>query len=146
MLTKELGVGQVSARTGVPVSTLHYYESFGLISSNRTAGNQRRYERHVIRRLSLISFAQELGVPLKEIRQALSVLPMTKAPTMAQWEKMAKTWEIKLDRRIARMQRLKDNLSGCIGCGCLSLRRCVIYNRNDIRGDEGPGPRTLISG
>ncbi len=145
MTTRELSVGQVAARTGLAVSTLHYYESIGLIVSNRTRGNQRRYERNVIRRLSMIRFAQELGVSLKEISEAFAILPERQVPSMIEWGKLAKNWGTKLDARIARLQKLRDNLAGCIGCGCLSLKRCSIYNRDDVRALEGPGPRTLIN-
>jgi MerR family redox-sensitive transcriptional activator SoxR len=142
----EWTVGQVSERTGLPVSTLHFYERQGLVKASRTRGNQRRYSRAAVRRLSIIRFAQELGIPLKEIAEALSALPDDRIATREDWEEISAQWSKLLDERLARLQRLRDNLGTCIGCGCLSLDRCVIYNRNDMRAAEGPGPRTLVAG
>jgi MerR family redox-sensitive transcriptional activator SoxR len=146
MTPLEWTVGQVSERTGLPVSTLHFYERQGLVKAARTRGNQRRYSRAAVRRLSIIRFAQELGIPLKEIAEALSALPDDRIATREDWEAISAQWSKLLDERLARLQRLRDNLGTCIGCGCLSLDRCVIYNRNDMRAAEGPGPRTLVAG
>lgn len=143
-MAKELSIGRVAARSGVAVSALHFYESKGLIASNRTAGNQRRYEKSVLRRLGVIKFAQELGIPLGEIKQALSSLPIERAPNKADWAKLSSRWANELNDRIARLQRLRDKLDGCIGCGCLSLDTCVMYNRDDELAVKGAGPRTLI--
>lgn len=144
--SREWTVGEVAARTGLPVSTLHFYERQGLVAANRTAGNQRRYDRAALRKLSIIRFAQELGIPLKEVAEALGALPEGKLATGKDWEAMAGAWAQKLEARIARLERLRDNLAGCIGCGCLSLERCAIYNKDDCRAAEGPGARTLVAG
>ena len=141
---REWTVGQVAARTGLPVSTLHFYERQGLVTAHRTAGNQRRYDRAALRRLSIVRFAHELGIPLKEIGRALNALPEGTVATRADWETMAAGWADRLDDRIARLERLRGNLAGCIGCGCLSLDRCAIFNKDDRRAAEGSGPRTLI--
>lgn len=143
-MVKEFSVGRVAQRSGVSVSALHFYESKGLITSNRTAGNQRRYAPAVLRRLGVIKFAQELGIPLAEIKQALAGLPTERAPNREDWESLSSQWAGQLDARIADLTRLRDKLGGCIGCGCLSLDRCAIYNKEDERAAEGAGPRTLI--
>lgn len=143
-MARELSIGRVAVRSGVAVSALHFYESKGLIASNRTAGNQRRYAPAVLRRLGVIKFAQELGIPLGEIKAALSALPTERAPNKADWAKLSRRWAGELDARITRLERLRDKLDGCIGCGCLSLDTCVMYNRDDARAVEGPGPRSLL--
>jgi MerR family redox-sensitive transcriptional activator SoxR len=138
-----LTVGQVAKRSGVAVSTLHYYETEGLIKSWRNRGNQRRYAREVLRRVAVIKVAQRAGIPLKSIRTALSVLPNSRTPTAEDWAKLATGWKADLDDRIARLSRLRDQLGGCIGCGCLSLGVCPLRNPRDKLSKQGPGPRLL---
>lgn len=144
-MARELTVGDVAARSGVAVSALHFYEAKGLIRSHRTAGNQRRYGGDVLRRLGVIRIAQEVGVPLAEIGAALSSLPDGRTPTRADWKRLSTRWARDLDRRIARLQRLRDGLSDCIGCGCLSIDRCALRNPDDRLGKEGPGARRLMA-
>ncbi|MCL6713607.1 redox-sensitive transcriptional activator SoxR [Pseudomonas sp. R2.Fl] len=139
----ELTVGEVAARAGVAVSTLHFYESKGLIHSWRNAGNQRRYPREVLRRVAIIKVAQRTGIPLAEIRDALSSLPEGRTPTAADWRKLSARWQADLDDRIERLTRLRDHMDSCIGCGCLSLKVCPLRNPLDELADEGPGPRLL---
>jgi MerR family redox-sensitive transcriptional activator SoxR len=139
----ELTVGQVAQRSGVAVSTLHFYESQGLITSRRTAGNQRRYPREVLRRVAFIRVSQGVGIPLRRIKTALDQLPDGRTPTRGDWERLSQAWRDDLDDQISRLQQLRDNLSGCIGCGCLSLDRCTLMNPDDILGRQGPGPRNL---
>jgi len=143
-MARDFSVGEVAARCGVAVSTLHFYEAKGLISSARSRGNQRRYAKDVIRRVSLIKFAQELGISLSEIGAALSTLPERRTPNRGDWKIMAAKWSRDLDQRILRLQRLRSSLDDCIGCGCLSLQRCRIRNPNDNLALEGPGPRRLL--
>ncbi|ODP99389.1 redox-sensitive transcriptional activator SoxR [Salinivibrio kushneri] len=131
----EMSVGQVAKRAGVKVSTLHFYEQKGLIASWRNAGNQRRYDRAVLRRLAVIKAAQHVGLSLEEIGEALSELPSHRAPTKEQWRDMAQRWDATLNEQIARLQQLQANLSGCIGCGCLSMKTCSLYNPNDVVGE-----------
>ena len=135
--------GEVSERAGVAVSALHFYEREGLIESERTAGNQRRYHRDVLRRISFIRVSQGLGISLAAIREALESLPDDKVPTKADWARLSQRWRADLDSRIDQLQRLRDNLDGCIGCGCLSLQTCAIYNHEDALATLGPGPRRL---
>lgn len=142
-LQAELGVGEVARRSGVAVSTLHFYESRGLIESRRSAGNQRRYARDVLRRVAVIKVAQRCGIPLSEIRAALGALPRRRTPTADDWAKLSARWRADLDARIARLTRLRDRLDRCIGCGCLSLVACPLRNPHDALGEEGPGPRLL---
>lgn len=139
-----LTVGEVAARSGLPVSTLHFYERKGLIRSHRSSGNQRRYERDVLRRLAIVHMAHELGVPLSEVGAALSQLPDGHVPTAKDWQQMSEAWRDRLDTRITLLQRLRDELSGCIGCGCLSLQTCPLMNGQDRLGAEGSGPRRLL--
>jgi MerR family transcriptional regulator, redox-sensitive transcriptional activator SoxR len=139
----ELAVGEVAKRSGVAVSTLHFYEAEGLISSRRTAGNQRRYPRQVLRRIAFIRASQGVGIPLRRIKAALDQLPDRRTPTRRDWERLSEDWRSELDDQIDRLQRLRDNLSGCIGCGCLSLDLCKLVNPDDILGRQGPGPRKL---
>lgn len=136
--------GEVAARAGVAVSALHFYEREGLIESERTAGNQRRYHRDVLRRISFIRVSQGLGISLAEIREALESLPDDKVPTKADWARLSQRWRADLDSRIDQLQRLRDNLDGCIGCGCLSLKSCSLYNPEDWLASTGPGPRRLM--
>jgi MerR family redox-sensitive transcriptional activator SoxR len=139
----ELTVGQVAQRSGVAVSTLHFYEAQGLIASRRTAGNQRRYPREVLRRVAFIRVSQGVGIALRRIKAALDQLPDGRTPSRTDWERLSQAWRDDLDDQISRLQRLRDNLSGCIGCGCLSLNLCKLMNPDDILGRQGPGPRNL---
>ncbi|GLZ45832.1 redox-sensitive transcriptional activator SoxR [Actinomycetospora sp. NBRC 106375] len=141
---QELSVGEVAERSGVAVSALHFYEREGLIHSRRTAGNQRRFRREVLRRLSFIRIAQRVGIPLAEIRSALDALPDGRTPTRQDWERLSAQWREELDDRIHRLQQLRDDFTGCIGCGCLSIDRCSLVNPGDRFGAEGPGPRRLV--
>jgi MerR family redox-sensitive transcriptional activator SoxR len=140
----ELTVGQVAARSGVAITTLHFYESKGLIRSRRTTGNQRRYPRDTLRRVSFIRVAQRVGIPLRLVAEALSSLPDERTPTREDWTRLSIAWRTELDERIDQLQSLRDNLSDCIGCGCLSIDRCVLRNPDDQLGDAGPGPRRLL--
>jgi MerR family redox-sensitive transcriptional activator SoxR len=142
-IAKQLTVGEVAARSGVAVSTLHFYEAQGLIASWRNRGNQRRYPREVLRRVAVIKVAQRTGIPLAEIREALATLPEERTPTEADWKRISTRWRASLDERIQRLTRLRNQLDGCIGCGCLSLGVCPLRNPWDRLGEEGPGPRLL---
>src|SRR5687767_6535100 len=136
-----LTIGELSARSGVAPSALRFYEQEGLISSTRTGGNQRRYERSELRRVSFIRIAQQVGISLERIRAALSELPESRTPTKQDWEKLSRQWRTELDERIGMLERLRDNLTGCIGCGCLSLKSCALYNPGDELARDGTGPR-----
>ena len=138
-----LSVGEVAARSGVAVSTLHFYEAEGLIRSWRNQGNQRRYAREVLRRVAVIRVAQRAGISLAAIRDALKTLPEERTPTAEDWRKLSQVWRADLDRRIRRLVGLRDQLDGCIGCGCLSLGVCPLRNPWDELGRLGPGPRLL---
>jgi MerR family redox-sensitive transcriptional activator SoxR len=142
----ELGVGEVAARCGVAVSAVHFYEAKGLITSWRNHGNQRRYPREVLRRVSIIKVAQRLGIPLASIKEALDDLPKGRTPTGQDWKKLSQRWQVDLDGRIARLARLRDLLNGCIGCGCLSMRDCPLRNPWDELAAKGPGPQILEPG
>lgn len=142
---RELSVGEVAARSGIAVSTLHFYEARGLIGSNRNAGNQRRYPRSILRRIAIIKVAQRTGIPLSEIRAALAVLPHDRPVTVADWTRLSETWRDQLDQRIAQLQSLRDHLTGCIGCGCLSMDDCPLRNPGDTLADGGSGPVLLES-
>lgn len=139
-----LTIGEVAARTGVATSALRYYEERGLIVSERSDGNQRRYRRSVIRTVSVIRAAQEVGLTLAEISDALAALPDRRTPTSRDWERLARGWRKELDRRISELEGLRDDLSDCIGCGCLSLQTCSLFNPDDRAGAKGPGPRYLL--
>ncbi|WP_425554391.1 redox-sensitive transcriptional activator SoxR [Kribbella sancticallisti] len=139
----ELTIGQLAKRAGVTVTTLHFYEERGLIQSRRTAGNQRRFPRHALRRIAFIRVAQRVGIPLREIGEALAELPVDQAPTQQDWELLSAAWQADLDLRITQLVRLRDKLTDCIGCGCLSLERCLLRNRDDKLGATGTGPRRL---
>lgn len=141
---RELSPGQLADRAGVAVSALHFYEAQGLIHSRRTAGNQRRYSRDTLRRVAFIRASQRVGIPLKSIREALSTLPDNRTPTRADWARLSRSWREDLEDRIRHLQDLRDQLDGCIGCGCLSIDRCRLYNPDDVRGKEGPGARKLV--
>ncbi len=140
---RELSVGEVARRSGVAVSTLHFYEAKGLIKSWRNAGNQRRYSRDVLRRVAIIKVAQRAGIPLKAIGEALALLPDGRTPTAEDWRRLSASWKADLDDRIARLSRLRDHLGDCIGCGCLSIDTCPLRNPGDELGEQGPGPRLL---
>ena len=140
---RELTPGETADRAGVAVSALHFYEREGLISSRRTAGNQRRYHRDVLRRIAFIRVSQSLGISLAQIDDALSTLPDGRTPTKADWARLSARWRPELDARIAQLEGLRDQLDGCIGCGCLSLKSCSLYNAEDGLSSSGPGPRRL---
>ncbi|MCA2212608.1 redox-sensitive transcriptional activator SoxR [Jidongwangia harbinensis] len=140
-----LAIGDFAARSGVAPSALRYYEKEGLIRSTRTTGNQRRYHRSELRRVAFIRIAQQVGVSLDEIREALASLPENRTPTKADWSRLSARWRRRLDERITLMERLRDQLTGCIGCGCLSMQRCKLINPSDRMAEFGPGPRTLLA-
>lgn len=140
MQEQELSVGDVARRSGIAVSALHFYERKGLISSLRTAGNQRRYARDVLRRLAVIRVAQRVGMPLEAVARAFETLPQGRAPTKADWARLSARWQQELEERIHMLQLLRDELTGCIGCGCLSLKRCRLANPDDVLGERGDGP------
>ena len=139
-----LTIGQTASRCGVAASTLRFYEQRGLIRSIRNAGNQRRYHRSMLRRISVIRVAQGLGLTLAEIEDALARLPDGRTPTRRDWERLSKMWRRRLDARIAELERIRENLASCIGCGCLSLKSCALYNAGDQAAAGGPGPRYLL--
>jgi MerR family redox-sensitive transcriptional activator SoxR len=139
-----LTIGELSARSGVAPSALRFYEERGLIRSVRTSGNQRRYNRGELRRVSFIRIAQQVGVSLERIKDALAELPEGRTPTKADWSRLSARWRSDLDARIALLQRLRDTLDGCIGCGCLSLQACKLYNPGDELAAQGSGPRKLL--
>ncbi|KLJ01755.1 redox-sensitive transcriptional activator SoxR [Luteimonas sp. FCS-9] len=134
-----LSVGELAARSGVAVSALHFYERQGLLRSTRNAGNQRRYPREALRRVAVIRVAQRAGIPLAAIGEALATLPDGRTPTQADWTRLSRHWRGELDARIAQLTRLRDQLDGCIGCGCLSLRACPLRNPGDVAATRGPG-------
>jgi MerR family transcriptional regulator, redox-sensitive transcriptional activator SoxR len=142
----ELGVGGVAKRCGVAVSAVHFYEAKGLITSWRNSGNQRRYPREVLRRVSIIKVAQRLGIPLAAIKEALDALPRGRTPTAEDWRKLSQRWHADLDGRIERLSRLRDLLTGCIGCGCLSMGDCPLRNPWDELSGKGPGPQLIEPG
>jgi MerR family redox-sensitive transcriptional activator SoxR len=142
----ELTIGAVSDRTGVATSALRFYETEGLIHSTRTPGGQRRYTRDTLRRVSFIRVAQQVGLTLEEIRDALHSLPERRTPTEKDWQRLSRSWRPRLDAQIAMLERLRDRLDGCIGCGCLSLRSCRMLNPDDRAAARGPGPRYVLDG
>lgn len=135
----DLTPAEVAGRAGVSVPTLHFYEREGLITSRRTAGNQRRYHRDVLRRLAFVRVSQRLGLPLTRIRVALDTLPDGRTPTPADWARLSSDWRAELDERIRQLEQLRDSLDGCIGCGCLSLSACALYNPDDELAGDGAG-------
>jgi MerR family redox-sensitive transcriptional activator SoxR len=139
----ELTPGELSDRSGVAVSALHFYEREGLIVSSRTAGNQRRYARETLRRVAFIRMSQRLGIPLARIREALATLPTDRVPNSKDWARLSAGWRADLDERILHLQHLRDNLAGCIGCGCLSLKSCNLANPGDVLAQRGPGAVNL---
>ncbi|GLZ39403.1 redox-sensitive transcriptional activator SoxR [Actinokineospora sp. NBRC 105648] len=145
-LPETLTIGEVADRSGVPHTALRFYEERGLIASERTAGNQRRYPRAVLRRLAFIRTAQRVGLTLEEIHDALETLPERRTPTKVDWARLSKAWRGELEARIDSLQRLRDNLTSCIGCGCLSLKSCGLVNDDDRMSSFGPGaPRLKAS-
>ncbi|WP_375546531.1 redox-sensitive transcriptional activator SoxR [Actinophytocola gossypii] len=142
-LPNVLTIGEVSRRSGVPHTALRFYEERGLITSERTAGNQRKYARAVLRRLAFIRTAQRVGLSLEEIRDALATLPAGRTPTKTDWTRLSNLWRGELDARIDAMQRLRDRLTACIGCGCLSLKSCNLMNKDDELAAYGPGAPRL---
>jgi MerR family redox-sensitive transcriptional activator SoxR len=142
-MTDFLAVGEVATRSGVPVSTLHFYESKGLIRSVRNAGNHRRFARAELRRIAVIRVAQRAGIPLEEIREELETLPANRPLSANDWKRLSARWKSNLDDRIARLQTLRDQLGDCIGCGCLSIETCPMRNPNDRLARKGPGPRLI---
>jgi MerR family transcriptional regulator, redox-sensitive transcriptional activator SoxR len=139
-----LTISELSARSGAAPSALRFYESLGLISAGRTAGNQRRYPRHMLRRVAFIRAGRQLGLELREIQASLDLLPGDRAPTRAEWSRAARTWQARIDAQIADLQRMSETLGSCIGCGCLSLRRCALYNPDDSAAQHGQGARWLL--
>ena len=134
-----LTISEVASRSGFSTSALRYYEREGLITATRTAGNQRRYERHELRRLAFIAAARHIGLTLDEIRDALSLLPEGRNPTRADWTRISRSWRKRLDQEIAALESLRDGLDGCIGCGCLTLQRCRLSNPADVAATRGSG-------
>lgn len=140
----DISVGEVAKRAGVKVSALHFYEQKGLISSWRNQGNQRRYHRSVLRRVAVIKAAQQVGLSLQEIKQALENLPKHQAPNKAQWESMASQWHEHLEHKIQQLKALQSDLGGCIGCGCLSLESCALRNPGDVQGKGYCGSNLML--
>lgn len=141
--TELLSVGEMSRRTGVAVSALRYYEKIGLIASERTGGNQRRFPRFMLRRVALVSVAKRLGIPLDDVKEALSLVPLTDVPTHQDWQKASKQWKKVLEQRRQVIENLENELTGCIGCGCLSMDACRLLNPEDHLGDAGPGAHRI---
>jgi MerR family redox-sensitive transcriptional activator SoxR len=145
VVTEELlAIGEVAERSGVAPSAVRFYESQGLVHSTRTEGGQRRYERDVLRRLAFIRVAQRVGLSLEEVHDALHTLPEQRTPTVRDWARLSREWRPRLDEQIAVLTKLRDELSSCIGCGCLSLRACALYNPADGAAALGSGPRYLL--
>ena len=141
MKPNDLSVGEVAKRAGVPVSTIHYYEAEGLIESWRTSANHRRYDRRELRRIAIARIAQSAGISLAEVKAVLDRIPRDKAVGKAEWAKAAEPWKALLDERIEMLTRLRDQMGFCIGCGCLSLTECPLYNADDVLGQNGAGAR-----
>ncbi|WP_035805352.1 redox-sensitive transcriptional activator SoxR [Kitasatospora mediocidica] len=139
-----LTIGELSARSGLATSALRYYEELGLIHSERTAGGQRRFARQALRRVAFVRAAQRVGLSLDEAGAALAGLPVDRSPTATEWSRVARTWQSRIDEQIEDLRRLRDHLTGCIGCGCLSLGTCALYNPHDVQGADGPGARKLL--
>jgi MerR family transcriptional regulator, redox-sensitive transcriptional activator SoxR len=140
-----LTIGELSVRSGAAPSALRYYEKLGLIRAARTGGNQRRYQRAELRRVAFIRIAQQVGVSLEEIGAALDELPAGRTPNKSDWARLSARWRGRIDERIALLEGLRDKLDGCIGCGCLSLKRCRLYNPDDRLAATGSGPRILLA-
>jgi len=141
-----LPIGELARRSGFATSALRYYEQQGLLTASRSAGGQRRYPRSALRRLAFVRAAQNVGLSLEEVRTALATLPDGRSPTKADWDRLSRSWRSRLDEQIAALEDLRDGLSQCIGCGCLSLRRCTLSNPRDVAADQGPGARYLPPG
>jgi MerR family redox-sensitive transcriptional activator SoxR len=139
-----LPIGEVATRSGVAASALRFYESEGLIAAERSTGGRRMFRRHVLRRIAFIRVAQRVGLSLEEIADALSMLPADRAPTVREWARISGTWRARIDEQIAALERTRDDLTSCIGCGCLSLSRCRLYNPGDAAAALGDGPRFLL--
>jgi MerR family transcriptional regulator, redox-sensitive transcriptional activator SoxR len=144
-LPERITIGELSHRSGVAQSALRFYEDRGLISSERTTGNQRRYPRHMLRRLAFIRSAQRVGLSLEEISAALASLPDGRTPTRADWTRVSRSWTTRLDRQIADLRQMKDRLTRCVGCGCLSMRTCILSNPDDDAATTGVGPAWLAT-
>jgi MerR family transcriptional regulator, redox-sensitive transcriptional activator SoxR len=142
-MPSDLTIGEVASRSGVAPSALRFYEEVGLIASRRTTGNQRRYERAVLRRVALIQAGRAAGIPLERIRAALATLPAHRTPTRRDWERLSRGWREDIDQRIATLEALRDRLTTCIGCGCLSIDACGLLNPDDEAGKIGPGAHYL---
>ena len=139
----QLTVGQVSSRSGMSPAALRYYEDIGMITSTRASNNHRRYERHVLRRLAVIAAGRRVGLSLAQIRSAFAALPADRAPSRAEWARLSGSWRTHMDAEIRELEILRDELDGCIGCGCLSLDRCPLYNPGDEAAAQGAGARLL---
>jgi len=144
-MARELTIGQLSARSGVSQSALRFYERKGLIAAERSHGNQRRYPRVTLRRVALVQAGKTAGIPLERIRAALDELPADRPPTKRDWERLSRRWRAELDERITTLEGIRDRLTGCIGCGCLSLRACSMLNPGDVLAGQGPGAVRLRS-
>lgn len=142
-LPNHLAIGQLAERSGIAPSAIRFYEQQGLIRAERTAGKQRRYPRSTLRLIAFIRAAQSIGATLAEIREAQSALPAERVPTLEDWGRLSSAWRVRLDARISELETLRDALTSCIGCGCLSLRKCGLFNRGDGVATGGPGPRLL---
>jgi MerR family redox-sensitive transcriptional activator SoxR len=144
VLPERISISELAERSGVAASALRYYESLGLIAAERTRGNQRRYRRSTLRRVAVIKVAQTMGVPLGQVHRAFAALPKGRDPTPPDWERLSRVWRNELTVRIATLEKLRDQLSSCIGCGCLSLDRCGLFNADDRARAKGAGPRYLL--
>ena len=143
-MSEGLSIGEVAARSGVATSALRFYETEGLISSSRTSGNQRRYERATLRRIAFIQAGKAAGIPLAQIHDALATLPGTRVPTRRDWERLSRRWQADLERRIETLEALRGRLTTCIGCGCLSIDRCGLLNPDDEAAELGAGAHYLL--
>ncbi len=143
-MTETLSIGEVAERTGVATSALRFYEHEGLIEATRSHGGQRRYHRDVLRRVAFIRVAQRVGLTLDEVRSALASLPDGRTPNKADWDRLSRSWRPRIEEQIGVLERLRDELSSCIGCGCLSLKACALYNPHDAAAALGTGPRYLL--
>jgi MerR family transcriptional regulator, redox-sensitive transcriptional activator SoxR len=137
-------IGELASRSGVATSAVRFYESFGLLSARRTSGGHRLFPRHTLRRVAFIRVAQRVGLSLDEVKDSLAMLPADRAPTKREWARVSRAWRKRLDEQITTIERLRDDLTGCIGCGCLSLQRCKLYNPDDAASSLGAGPRYLL--
>jgi MerR family redox-sensitive transcriptional activator SoxR len=142
--TDRIAIGELAARSGVATSAIRFYESLGLLVSERTEGNHRLYPRHALRRVAFIRAAQRVGLTLEEITDALALLPPDRAPTKAEWRRISRSWTSRLNERIVALEQLRDDLASCIGCGCLSLKSCRLSNPQDAAAANGDGPRFLL--